>query len=293
VAAGFRPCRRCRPLDVVDEWTMRIARACQTIAGAETVPSLAVLARDAGSTRHHFLRRFKALVGITPREFAAARRFDEVRRQLRSSPDVTTALFEAGYSSSSRFYEGAAARLGMRPADYKAGGRGQTIRYATASSSLGRVLVAATDRGVCAVALAATDAELLAELQSEYPEARLEAESGSTSRWTGEVIAAVDGRHTARDLPLDIRATAFQWQVWNALRDIPRGETRTYAQIAAAIGRPTAARAVARACAGNRVAVVIPCHRVVPAAGAAVGGYRWGAARKAALLQRERERREG
>jgi AraC family transcriptional regulator of adaptative response/methylated-DNA-[protein]-cysteine methyltransferase len=181
----------------------------------------------------------------------------------------------------------------MRPSDYKAGGRGQTIRYATASSSFGRVLVAATERGVCAVALAATDAELLAELHSEYPEARLEAESGSLSRWTGEVIAAVDGRHAARDLPLDIRATAFQWQVWNALRDIPRGETRTYAQIAAAIGRPTAARAVARACAGNRVAVVIPCHRVVPAGGAAVGGYRWGAARKAALLQRERERREG
>jgi AraC family transcriptional regulator of adaptative response/methylated-DNA-[protein]-cysteine methyltransferase len=288
LGAGFRPCRRCRPLDDGDEWTARIAAACETIARAGVAPPLASLARRAGSTPHHFLRRFKAMVGMTPREFAAARRFDEMKRQLRKQPDVTTAVFEAGYGSSSRFYERAASRLGMPPSTYRVGGRGETIRFTTAASSLGRVLVAATVRGVCAVAFGSSDAALVADLRTEFPYATLQADPTDEQGWVDRVVREIDGRGTAADLPIDVRATAFQWQVWNALRQIPWGETRTYAEVAAAIGRPNAARAVARACASNRVAVAIPCHRVLPSSGdGKTGGYRWGVERKQALLERE------
>jgi AraC family transcriptional regulator of adaptative response/methylated-DNA-[protein]-cysteine methyltransferase len=288
--SGFRPCLRCRPLDAGDEWTRKVTGACQLIARAGHAPSLATLARHAHSTPHHFLRRFKALVGMSPREFAAARRFDEVKRQLRTQADVTTAVFEAGYASSSRFYERAAARLGMHPATYQAGGRGQTIRYSTAQSSLGRVLVGTTERGICAVSFGASDTELVDGLRAEYPHATLKPEPSDGRQWVDRIVREIDGRGTTANLPLDVRATAFQWQVWNALRDIPRGETRTYAEVAAAIGRPGAARAVARACASNRVAVAVPCHRVVPAGRrGAVGGYRWGAGRKAALIRGEQK----
>jgi AraC family transcriptional regulator of adaptative response/methylated-DNA-[protein]-cysteine methyltransferase len=286
--AGFRPCLRCRPLEAGHAWTGRIASACEAIARSGVAPSLASLARRADSTPHHFLRRFKTAVGMTPREFAAARRLDEMKRQLRQQPDVTTAVFEAGYGSSSRFYERAASRLGMAPATYQAGGRGETIRYTTASSSLGRVIVAATVRGVCAVAFGSTDAALVASLRGEFPKAALQVDPSDERGWVERIVREIDGRGTAADLPLDVRATAFQWQVWNALRDIPRGETRTYAEVAVAIGRPKAARAVARACASNPVAVAIPCHRVVPSGGkGTTGGYRWGVERKQALLARE------
>lgn len=289
VAAGFRPCLRCRPLDATDDWTRRVTRACETIVRSETAPTLASLARQAKSTPSHFLRRFKAIVGMTPREFAAARRFATVKRQLRRQNDVTTAMVEAGYGSSSRFYEQAAPRLGMSPATYRAGGRGLTIRYCTADSSLGRVLVAATSRGICAVSFGDSDGELLSSLRAEYPQATLTEADRDLRRMVDAIIARIDGGAAHADLPIDVRATAFQWQVWNALMAIPRGETRTYAQIARSIGRPSAARAVARACASNRVAVAIPCHRVVPsAAGDGSGGYRWGVRRKQALLERER-----
>ncbi len=285
--AGFRACRRCRPLDhVADPWVATIAQACQRIAAAEEPPTLAVLAAQAGSSPYHFLRRFKGIVGVTPRAFGDARRFDEVRRLLRDQTDVTTAFLDAGYGSSSRFYEGAAPRLAMSPSIYRNGGRGQTIRYASAASPLGRVLIAATPKGVCSVALGDSESTLLADLRAEYPGAEVLPAPRELGDWLRQVIDYVAGQLPTLDLPLDVRATAFQWKVWNALRAIPPGETRTYGQVAAAIGRPTAVRAVARACATNPVALAVPCHRVVPAAGG-IGEYRWGAARKKKLLDRE------
>lgn len=287
VAAGFRPCRRCRPERAADVWVARIAGVCRLIAQSEAEVPLARLARAAGSTRHHFLRVFTRMVGVTPRQFAEARRFASVRRLLRTAPDVTTAFIEAGYGSSSRFYEGAVPRLGMAPVAYRRGGVGQTIRYTTTKTALGWMLVASTDVGICGIALDDARARVVERLRTEYPHATLEPTTDMRDA-VRFVLDHLEGRTPRGDLPLDVRATAFQWQVWNALRAIPRGETRTYSDVARAMGRPTASRAVARACATNPVAVVVPCHRVVPAAGG-VGEYRWGAARKSALLARERE----
>src|SRR5262249_4623869 len=202
---------------------------------------------------------------------------------------VTGAMFDAGYGSSSRFYERAAPKLGMAPSVYRRGGAGLTVRFTIVDSpnpSLGRLLVAVTDRGVCAVAMAESDGELMQRLAREYPAASIVADPGALARWTRAIVAHLAGRQPRLDLPLHVQATAFQWRVWQALAEIPYGETRTYAEVAAAIGRPRAVRAVARACASNPVALAIPCHRVVPAAGGG-GGYRWGAARKEALLRLE------
>ena len=286
-AAGYRPCRRCRPLDSgSDPWPARIRLACRYLSRADAPMTLAALARRVGGSPFHLQRNFKRLVGLTPREFAEARRFDTVKRELRGQPDVTTAFTAAGYGSSSRFYERAVPRLGMSPMRYRAGGTGEEIRYAVVPSPLGRVLVAATTRGVCAVSLGDAEADLIERLDEEFPHARLTEDASALREWTHQVVDHLAGRLPVLDLPLDIRATAFQWRVWMALRTIPRGETRTYAQVAASIGQPGSARAVARACATNPVALTVPCHRVVPAAGG-VGGYRWGASRKQALLARE------
>jgi len=209
-----------------------------------------------------------------------------VKRRLREGEDVTGAMFDAGYGSSSRFYERAAPKLGMSPSTYRRGGAGMNIHYAIVDSPLGRLLVASTSRGVCAVAMGASDAELERSLAREYPAATVASDTGGLSEWTKAVLAHLSGRQPRLDLPLDVQATAFQWQVWQALAAIPYGETRTYGEVAAAIGRPRAVRAVARACATNPVAVAIPCHRVVPADGS-TGGYRWGTGRKKTLLQRE------
>lgn len=285
--AGFRPCLRCRPLDPQgDTWLPRVEQACRTIAAAEAPVPLATLAREARTSPHHFLRQFTRVVGVSPREFADATRFAAVRRHLRSGADVTTALFEAGYGSGSRFYEQAAPRLAMPPSTYRTGGAGQHIRYTTARSPLGRLLVASTDTGVCAVSLGESDTALVAALRAEYPKATVARASAPLRAHLQQVLAYLGGRTPQLELPLNIRATAFQWQVWSALRAIPAGTTKTYGEVAAAIGRPTAARAVARACATNPVALAIPCHRVVPASGEA-GGYRWGARRKTRLLQLE------
>jgi AraC family transcriptional regulator, regulatory protein of adaptative response / methylated-DNA-[protein]-cysteine methyltransferase len=286
-AAGYRPCRRCHPLDGdADPWPARIRLACRYLSRAESPLTLAALARRVGGSPFHLQRNFKRLVGVTPREFAEARRFDTVKRELRGQADVTTAVTSAGYGSSSRFYERAVPRLGMSPRRYRAGGTGESIRYAVVPSPLGRVLVGATERGVCAVSLGDSAAELVHRLDEEFPHARLIEDASALRGWTSQVIEHLAGRLPTLDLPLDIRATAFQWRVWMALRSIPPGETRTYAQVAASIGRPGSARAVARACATNPVALTVPCHRVVPVAGG-VGGYRWGAGRKEALLARE------
>jgi len=286
--AGFRACKRCLPQLVAgaDPWVDRIRRACVYLANVDGHPSLATLARRLGGSPYHLQRNFKRIVGVTPREFADASRLKKVKQRLRGGLDVTTALLDAGYGSSSRFYERAAAKLGMAPSRYKAGGAGMAIRYAVVPSPVGRLLVAATDRGVCAVAMGDSDRDLERALADEYPASTIRRDRGALAKWTGQVLAHLAGRVPRLDLPLDVRATAFQWQVWNALAAIPRGHTRSYTEIATAIGRPRAARAVARACATNPVALAIPCHRVVPAAGG-VGGYRWGAERKRAILAGE------
>lgn len=290
-AAGFRACRRCGPdsESTTDPWVARIQRACALLAASDGAISLAALATRIGGSPYHLQRNFKRIVGVTPREYAEASRLRKVRGELRTGRDVTTAMVDAGYGSSSRFYERAAPKLGMSPSAYRTGGAGMTIAYTILDSphaELGRLLVAATSRGVCAVSMGSNDRALTDGLAREYPAATIVNDEGPLSRWSKTILAHVDGRLPHLDLPLDIQATAFQWQVWQALAAIPRGETRTYAQVAAVIGRPGSARAVARACASNRVALAIPCHRVVPAAGG-VGGYRWGAARKKALLKAE------
>lgn len=286
--AGYRACKRCHPDEVgaADPWADRIRRACVYLANVDGHPSLARLAERIGGSPYHLQRNFKRIVGVTPREYADACRLGKVKRELRRGADVTGAMFDAGYGSSSRFYERAVPKLGMSPTTYRRGGRDMTIRYAIVGSPLGRLLVGATERGVCAVAMGSSDVDLERALRKEYPAASIALDDGAIERWAQAILSHLAGREPRLDLPLDVRATAFQWQVWQALTAIPYGETRTYRDIAAAIGRPTAARAVARACATNPVALVVPCHRVVSAAGS-TGGYRWGVNRKRALLRQE------
>ena len=288
---GYRACRRCRPNELAppDRWIEKIRRACVYLANVEGHPSLATLAARLGGSPYHVQRNFKRIVGLTPREYAEACRLRKVKRRLREGGDVTTAVVDAGYGSSSRFYERAAPKLGMSPSTYRKGGAGMSIRYTIVDSPLGRLLVAATPRGVCAVAMAAADAELERTLAREYPAATIAIDEGAFAKWTTRILAHLAGRQPRLDLPLDVQATSFQWQVWKALGAIPYGETRSYADVARAIGRPTAVRAVARACATNPVALFIPCHRVVPSGGG-FGGYRWGVARKKKLLSSEAQR---
>src|SRR5262245_45834537 len=287
---GFRACKRCHPKGAapVDPWIEKIHRACVYLANVEGRASLTALARRVGGSPYHLQRNFKRIVGVTPREFADAARLHKMKRKLRDGVDVTTAVLEAGYGSSSRFYERASQRLGMTPSRYKTGGAHTQISYTIAPSPLGKLLVAASDRGVCAISLGESERDLERALADEYPAATLQRDRGPLTKWTGQVLDHLDGRNPRLDLPLDIRATSFQWQVWTALSEIPRGETRSYTEVAASIGRPRAVRAVARACATNPVALAIPCHRVVPAAGG-VGGYRWGVQRKKKLLEREQQ----
>jgi AraC family transcriptional regulator of adaptative response/methylated-DNA-[protein]-cysteine methyltransferase len=290
-AAGFRACKRCKPdtaEPVADPWIDKIRRACVYLTNVEGQPSLATLAARLGGSPYHLQRNFKRLVGVTPREYADAVRLRKVKRRLRQAGDITGAMVDAGYGSSSRFYERAVPKLGMAPSVYRRGGAGMEIGYAIvgASGSIGRLLVAATSRGVCAVAMGSSDAELTDALSREYPAAAITRDSGALAQWTRAILAHLAGREPRLDLPLDVRATAFQWRVWQELSAIPYGETRTYSEVASAIGKPRAVRAVARACATNPVALAIPCHRVVPAAGGE-GGYRWGVSRKKALLRRE------
>jgi AraC family transcriptional regulator of adaptative response/methylated-DNA-[protein]-cysteine methyltransferase len=288
-ASGFRACHRCRPRDPrhVDPWPDRVDRACKYLLMARRPVPLVRLAHRVGVSPFHLQRNFARLVGLTPREYAEACRLRQARRSLRQGSGVTSAIVGAGYGSSSRFYERAAPLLGMAPATYARGGAGLLIRYAIVDSPLGKLLIGATDRGVCSVAIGSSTAEVTRLLAREYPAATLTVRGGGRLvRWGRQIVSHLEGRLPRCDLPLDIRATAFQWQVWTALAAIPRGDTRTYSQIARSIGRSSAARAVARACASNPVALLIPCHRVVPAA-AGVGGYRWGVARKKALLARE------
>jgi len=287
--AGFRACLRCAPQGArpVSAAARAVAKAAAFLRAQAAEPvALADLAALVGLSPSHLQRVFTAHTGLSPREFQAACRAEEFRRALRAGRDVTSATYEAGYGSPSRVSAHKPTGRGLTPAAYRRGAAGETIRYAVVPCALGRLLVAATAKGVCAVKLGAADAALVAELAREFPAADVQA-GGLPRAWVGSVIRAVDQRPVgAAEVPLDVQGTAFQWTVWKALQAIPAGETRTYAALAQDIGRPSATRAVARACATNPVAVVVPCHRVVPAAGGP-GGYRWGSARKQALLALE------
>ncbi len=288
--AGFRPCRRCAPESAAGvPLVEKAVRAWTRLAGAREdgrVP-LSALAEAVGSSPWHVQRTFRKVLGISPRELSEARRLDALRRALKEKTSVTEAIYDAGFGSSSRVYEQSARRLGMTPGQYARGGSGAVVRYTTASSPIGRVLVAATERGVCAVKLGSSDDELIALLRDEFPSATIDCGDKSMRQWVSTVLALAEGKPTRRNIPLDVRGTAFQLRVWKELQKIPRGETRSYGEVARRIGRPTAFRAVARACATNPVCVVVPCHRVVSADGG-LCGYHWGTRRKRALLERER-----
>ena len=250
---------------------------------------LARLAREAGVSAAHLQRTFTRIVGLSPKQYQEQRRVGALKSALRDGRTVSSATYEAGFASGRRVYEAADDALGMTPGAYRRRGVGVTIHYTVVRTSLGLLLVAVTERGICSVALGEDEVALVESLRAEYPAAELARATDASDRLVDAVVAHVEGRARATDLPLDLKATAFQWQVWRALQRIPEGATRSYQEIARELGHPSAARAVARACASNRIAVLIPCHRVVRGDGA-LGGYRWGVARKAALLARESAR---
>ncbi len=269
-----------------------VRAACRYIeANLEEPLTLEVLGGQAGLSPCHFQRVFKRITGITPRQYADACRLGRLKARLREGPNVTTALYEAGYGSSSRLYERAATQLGMTPGTYRRGGRDMHLRSTLADCPLGRLLLAGTERGLSALYLGDDDTRLEASLVREYPAARIDRDDDALRPWLEEVLEHLRGARPHLDLPLDVQATAFQWRVWQELRKIPYGATATYQEVARSLGRPTAARAVARACATNPVSVVIPCHRVLRGDGG-LGGYRWGLQRKQQLLAREKEQGE-
>ena len=287
--AGFRPCKRCRPDEPArhERHAALVRAACRTIDTAEEMPALADLARAAGLSPYHFHRVFKDIAGVTPKAYAMARRAARLQDGLATAASVTEAIYDAGFNASSRFYAGAADRLGMTPRAYRAGGAGVAIRFAVGACSLGAILVAASEKGVCAIAFGEDPAMLVRDLQDRFPKAELVGGDPAFEATVARVVGAVEAPGLGLDLPLDIRGTAFQQRVWQALRAIPPGRTASYAEIAAALGEPSAIRAVAGACAANTLAIAIPCHRVIRSDGA-LSGYRWGVERKAVLLQREK-----
>jgi AraC family transcriptional regulator, regulatory protein of adaptative response / methylated-DNA-[protein]-cysteine methyltransferase len=289
--AGFRPCKRCRPTEprIADRQAAAVAKACRMIEEAEEMPSLDRLADAAGMSRFHFHRVFRAVTGVTPKAYADAHRRQRVRKELLEADTVTSALYGAGFNSNGRFYAAAAGLLGMTPTAFRRGGRGVAIRFAVGQCSLGAILVAASDKGVCAIDFGDDPEVLVRGLQDRFPKARLIGADRDFEQVVAQVIGLVEAPRRGLDLPLDLRGTAFQERVWRALRKIPAGRTTTYAEIARRIGAPKAVRAVAQACASNPVAVAIPCHRVVRTDGA-ISGYRWGIERKRTLLAREANR---
>jgi len=286
--AGFRPCKRCKP-DVpaaAHAQAAKVAELCRFIERAEQPPTLAALAARAGLSAYHLHRVFKAVTGVTPRAYAAAHRARRLRDALGRSDTVTAAIYDAGYNAQSRFYEESGRVLGMTPTAYRAGGADTDIRFAVGASSLGAILVARSDRGVCAILLGDDPDRLARDLQDRFPRARLIGGDAEFERWVAQVVGLVEAPGTGLGLPLDVRGTAFQQRVWQALRRIPAGKTATYAQIARRIGAPQSVRAVGQAVGANPLAIAIPCHRVVRTDGA-LAGYRWGVERKRALLERE------
>jgi AraC family transcriptional regulator of adaptative response/methylated-DNA-[protein]-cysteine methyltransferase len=286
--AGFRPCRRCRPEQSAeaDSRLTAVAVACRFIERSASVPTLDTLARAAGMSRFHFHRVFRAVVGITPRAYATAYRSGRMREELRRRTTVTEAIYAAGFNSNSRFYDAAGRELGMTPTTFRAGGAGMAIRFAVADCWLGRLLVAATDKGICSVMFGDDEEPLEQGLRDRFPRAEIRPAPRSFGQLVARVVRLVESPARVIPLPLDVQGTAFERRVWQALRAIPPGETATYGEIARRVGAPRAVRGVARACAANPVAVAIPCHRVVRSDGS-LAGYRWGLERKRALLERE------
>ena len=287
-AAGFRPCKRCRPdqPSLRETYAAKVAAACRLIETADETPKLRELAETSGLSPYHFHRVFKAVAGVTPKAYALAHRQRRIRDTLPRSSTVTQALHDAGFNSASRFYAGSREALGMAPADYRAGGRNAEMRFAVGACSLGAILVAASKKGVTAILIGDDAGALVRDLEDRFPNARLIGADRAFEKTVAKVVGFVEAPAAGLDLPLDVRGTAFQHRVWQALRKIPAGATASYTDIAKRIGRPKAVRAVAAACAANPLAVAIPCHRVVRADGA-LSGYRWGVARKRALLDRE------
>ncbi len=291
--AGFRPCKRCKPDEIAlaGRYAARVAEICRYIEAAPEIPSLEDMARKAGLSASHFHRLFKAVTGLTPRAYANAHRAERVRDALvRSGATVTDAIYDAGFNSSGRFYETSHEMLGMTPTAYRGGGENIEICFAIGESSLGAILVARSEKGVCTILMGDDPDALARDLQDRFPRARLLGGDKGFEKLVAKVVGFVEAPSLGLDLPLDIRGTAFQQRVWQALREIPAGSTASYTEIAKRIGAPKAVRAVAGACAANPIAVAIPCHRVVRTDGA-LSGYRWGVARKRALLDREKTKK--
>jgi AraC family transcriptional regulator, regulatory protein of adaptative response / methylated-DNA-[protein]-cysteine methyltransferase len=285
---GFRPCRRCRPNEVAGPVAL-VERAARELAksGEDEGVRFATLAAKLNTTTGTLRRAFQQVTGLRPRDLAAALRLAKFKKMLRDGKGISEALYETGYGSTSRVYESSNAQLGMTPATYRKGGKGMKIGYVIAKSSLGKILVGATERGISAVYLGDAEATLIEELRDEYPRAEISAAGDSFERWVKEIVQRVEGNPPRVELPLDLQATAFQRRVWQELQRIPRGTTRTYTQVARALGNPKSVRAVARACATNPVSIVVPCHRVIRQDGS-MAGYRWGLSRKEQLLAQER-----
>jgi AraC family transcriptional regulator of adaptative response/methylated-DNA-[protein]-cysteine methyltransferase len=287
-AAGFRACKRCDPKGERAAIAQAVVRdACGFIEAEETIPSLEALAARSGYSRFHFLRMFRDHTGLTPRSYAEGVRARRLQAALGGGARVADAVIDAGYGSESRVYEKTGALLGMTPGAVRRGGAGEVIRTAVADCPFGRLLVGATDKGVCFIGFAEPDAALLGDLRQRFPRAEVVADDAALADTVRSVLGFLAEPRRALDLPLDLRGTAFQQRVWRALRQIPPGETRTYGEVAAAIGDPRAVRAVARSCATNPVSLAVPCHRVIGKDGA-LTGYRWGVPRKRALLEKER-----
>ncbi len=289
--AGFRPCRRCRPDEVLNQdpqvdLVQRLCRYIENYDSLEERLTLAVMGKYAQVSPYHLQRIFKRNIGITPKQYAEACRVRRLKELFKNGEDVTSALYEAGYGSSSRLYEGASTRLGMTPGTYLRGGKGMRISYTIVNSCLGRLLVAATEKGVSAVSIGKSDAALEAALNDEYPAAEIHRDETGLAEHVSTLLKYVDGKKANLNLPLDVRVTAFQWRVYETLRGIPYGQTRSYAEVAETMGHPKAIRAVARACASNPTALIIPCHRVIRKNGHP-GGYRWGTQAKQVLLAKE------
>jgi len=290
--AGFRACLRCRPRDPKAPWLAAIDRVRTYIdAHLDEAVSLSRLSRHVGQSSFHLQRMFKRIVGLTPKQYQRLRRTERFKAHLKDGASVTDAIYEAGYGSSSRLYSVSNAQLGMTPSAYQRGGAGMHVRYATKATTFGRLLVAATDRGICSVMLGDRDATLEQTLAEDFPLATRERAPRAMERWIDAVLESLEGKPFRGDVPIDVNATDFKWRVWRALLEIPYGETRTYAQLAESIGAPRAVRAVGRACATNQAAILIPCHRAVGSNGS-LTGYRWGIARKHQILEHERERAE-
>jgi AraC family transcriptional regulator, regulatory protein of adaptative response / methylated-DNA-[protein]-cysteine methyltransferase len=285
---GFRACLRCRPNELAVAVALVQRAASLMAATGEEEPRLTAVARALQTSPGTLRRAFVQVTGLKPRELAEALRLERFKGMLRAGRSITDALYETGYGSSSRVYERSNAQLGMTPATYRKGGLGMKIGYSIAESPLGKVLVGATDRGVSAVYLGDSEKKLIGELRSEYPKAEIAPAEEAYGRWVGEIVRRVEGRAASVEVPLDLQATAFQRRVWQELQKIPRGVTRTYTQVAKAMGKPRAVRAVARACAMNPVSIVVPCHRVIREDGK-LAGYRWGLERKQELLAQEQK----